>query len=76
MKIIFQSLDVIFAKIRPCLHLNNLQRRLGHIREPMDCARRDIGGLVFFERKYLVGKGNLSHTPNDNPMLGTVLVTL
>src|ERR1700719_2357182 len=65
---------IVLAEIAPGLHLDQVQRDLAWIFEPMRGADRDVGRLVLGQHHLLVAAADLRRALDDDPMLGPMMV--
>src|ERR1700758_3166976 len=68
--------DIVLAQIRARLHLDEFQRDLSQVAQPVGCAEGNIRGLIFAKHDLLVAVGNQGGSPDDNPMFSTMMVHL
>jgi hypothetical protein len=68
--------DVIFTEIAADLHLDQLERNLARIGEPVNAADRDIDRLVFIHAAHVAAERDLGRSLDDDPMLRAMEVLL
>src|SRR4029077_6423698 len=73
---ILQPYDVVFAKIAANLHLDQFERNLAGIGEPMNAPNGDIDRLVFVHVADVIAGRDLSSPLHDDPMFRPVEVLL
>ena len=71
---VFEADDVVFAEIGAGLHLDQVQRDLAGVFQPMGRAERDIARLVFGENDLLVAAAHPGRALHHHPVLGAVMV--
>ena len=74
--IIFKSYNIIFSKIYSRLNLNDFQRHLSGVAEPMYMPQRDEGRFIFAQQENLFAVGYLGRAFDHNPMLSPMVVHL
>src|SRR5262249_976938 len=73
---IVEAHDVVLAEIAADLHLDQFERDLARIGEPMNAADRDIDGFVFVHAAHVMAERDLGCSLDHDPMLGAVEVLL
>ena len=73
---VLEADDVVFAEIAARLHLDQVQRDLAGILQPVRGAERDVGRLVLGQHHLLVAAADFGGALHDDPMLGAVMVHL
>src|SRR5260370_27085803 len=68
--------DIVFAEIRSRLHLDELQRKLAGVLEPVLGADGDVDGLVLAHEHALLAALHDRRAVHDHPMLGAVVMLL
>src|SRR5580692_7225452 len=73
---ILEADDVVLAEVAAGLHLDEFERDLARIGEPVNGADRDIGGLVLVQDLLVVADGDFRGAPHHHPMLRAVEMLL
>src|SRR6516165_12174294 len=73
---IVEAHDVVLAEIAADLHLDQFERDLAGIGEPMNAPDRDIDGFVFVHAANVIAEGDLGRSLDHYPMLGAMKVLL
>src|SRR5688572_26497433 len=73
---VFETDDVVLAKIAAGLHLDDLERNLARVGQAVDLAEGNVGALVLAEDADLVAVRDLGRAADDDPVLGPVVVLL
>src|SRR5512142_1106384 len=74
--VVLEAHDVVFAKVRARLHLDDLQRHLARVGEAVRFAERDVGALVLAEQELFLTACHFCRAAHDDPVLGAVVVHL
>src|SRR5215831_5093010 len=73
---VVEAHDVVLAEIATDLHLDQFERDLAGIGEPMNAADRDIDGFVFVHAAHVIAERDLGRSLDHDPMLGAMEVLL
>src|SRR5437667_9352270 len=73
---VVEAHDVVLAEIAADLHLDQFERDLARIGEPMNAADRDIDGFVFVHAAHVIAERDLGRSLDYDPMLGAMEVLL
>src|SRR6267378_1887778 len=68
--------EVVLPEIAAGLHLDQMQRDLARVFEPMGGAERDVGRLVLGQHHLFVAAADLGRPLDDDPMFGAVMMQL
>src|SRR5438477_7595092 len=71
---VLEAHDVVLAEIGARLHLDEMERDLAGILQPVADAERNIGRLVLVEQDLLAAPHHLGGARDDDPVLGAVMV--
>src|SRR5262245_49098786 len=66
---IVEAHDVVLAEIAADLHLDQLERDLARIGEPMNAPDRDIDRFVFVHAAHVIAERDLGRSLDHDPML-------
>jgi hypothetical protein len=70
--IVFKTNDIIFAEVIPTLNLDDVHGLFKRVRNAMNIADRDVGGLIDAQIEDLIIFGNSRPALHDNPVFGPV----
>ena len=73
---VVEAHDVVLAEIAADLHLDQFERDLAGIGEPMDAADRDIDRFVLVHAADVVAERDLGGALDHHPVLGAMEVLL
>lgn len=68
--------DIVLAEIGTRLHLDQVERHLPGILQPMHAAKRDENRLILAEKNFLVIASDNGSSVDDHPMFSAVIVFL
>ena len=74
--LIVYSGDIVLAKVTSRLHLNDFQGRRFEIFQSMDTPLWNVGRLIFQQIQNLIAPSYTRFPPNNDPVLGSMLVFL
>src|SRR5262249_29336142 len=73
---VVETYDVAVAEVAADLHLDQLERNLAGIGEPMNAADRDIDRLVFVHDAHVAAERDLGRSFHHHPMLRSMKMLL
>src|SRR5262249_49367960 len=73
---VVEAHDIVLAEIAADLHLDQFERDLAGIGEPMNAADRDIDRLVLVHAAHVVAESDLGRSCDHHPMFRPVEVLL
>jgi hypothetical protein len=73
---VFEADDIVFAQLRPGLHLNQLQRDCSRVPKAVNHAERDVSGLILAEKKRIFPSCHAPPAADDDPVLGVMMIHL
>ena len=73
---IIEADDIVLAQIAPRLHLDQFERDLAGIGQPMDGAQGDVGRFILVNDALLAVDRHLGGAAYHHPMLGPVHMLL
>src|SRR5690349_13939240 len=73
---VFEALDVVLAEIAARLHLDDEERHLARVLEPVPGSDGDVGGLVLVQEQRVVAARDLGAARDHHPVLGALAMQL